>query len=85
MFWLRNKKIIFCCTLLKRLGLLLCTFFEKNLFFLNHFICKIELSYVFTISMFSTAETAWKVNYLIKTGVFLLFVIIYVPPIVLDS
>ena len=35
------------------------------------------------------AEYSWilhgKVNYLIKTGVFLLLVIIYVPTIILDS
>ena len=49
---------------------------------------KVELSYDFTINMFSTAENLHgKVNYHIKKRMFffLLFVIIYVPPIILDS
>ena len=33
-------------------------FFEKNYFLFKSFV-KIKLSYVFTINMFSTAETAW--------------------------
>ena len=53
-------------------------FRKKNLF--KSFV-KVELSYVFTINMFSTAENC----YLIKMGVFLLLVIIYVPPIILES
>ena len=59
--------------------------FRKKFFLFKSFV-KIKLSYVFTINMFSTAgKLHGKVNYLIKTGVFLLFVIIYVPPIILDS
>ena len=56
--------------------------FEKKSF---KVFVEIELSYVFTINMFSTAETAWKSELSDKTGVFLLFVIIYVPPIILNS
>ena len=61
--------------------------FRKKTSFLFKSFVKIELSYVFTITcnMFSTAKLHGKANYLIKTGVFLLFVIIYVPPIILDS
>ena len=33
---------------------------------------KLELSYVFTINMFTIVETAWKVKYLINAGVFCL-------------
>ena len=47
---------------------------------------KIELSYVFTINMFSTAENCiekWII--LLKQVFFLLLVIIYVPPIILNS
>ena len=40
-------------------------------FFIFKSFAKIELSYVFTINMFSTAEKCMeKLNYLIKTGVF---------------
>ena len=40
--------------------------FRKNYFLLKSFV-KVELSYVFTIKMFSTAENCMKkVNYLIK-------------------
>ena len=35
-------------------------------FLFKSFVKKKELSYVFTINMFSTAETAWEVNYYIK-------------------
>ena len=58
--------------------------FRKKNFLLKSFV-KIELSHVFTINMLSTAENCMEVNYLTKTGVFLLFVIIYVPLIILDS
>ena len=51
--------------------------FRKISFLFKSFV-KIELSYVFIINMFSTA----KVNYLIITVVFLLFVVL---PIILDS
>ena len=45
-----------------------------------------ELSYVFTINMFSTANTCTEKSIiLLKQLFFLLFVIIYVPPIILDS
>ena len=33
--------------------------FRKKFFLFKSFV-KVELSYVFTINMFSTAETAWK-------------------------
>ena len=39
--------------------------FRKFLFSFKSFV-KVELGYVFTIKMFSTAETAWKSEYLIK-------------------
>ena len=43
---------------LKRLGLQLWTFFDFFIFFLNHFksFVKVELSYVFTINLFTIAE-----------------------------
>ena len=47
----------------------------RILFLFKSFVKK-ELSYVFTKNMFSTAENC---------AFFLLFVIIYVPPIILDS
>ena len=60
--------------------------FRNKKYFLFKSFVKVELSYVFTINMFSTAEKLQgKVNYLIKIGVFLLLVIIYAPPITLDS
>ena len=62
--------------------------FRKKKSFLFKSFVKVELSYVFTIKMLSTAENYMrgKVNYLIKTGVFfLLLVIVYVPPIILDG
>ena len=48
------------------------SFFEKNIFFF--IICKNRIKLYFH-----------KVNYLIKKGIFLLLVIIYVPPKILDS
>ena len=60
-------------------------FFAKNYFLFKSFV-KIELKYVFTLNLFSTAETAWKseLSYQ-KRRFFPLLVIIYVPPIILDS
>ena len=59
--------------------------FENFSFLFKSFV-KLELSYVFTINMFSTAVTALKSKLSDKKQVFfLLFVIIYVPPIILDS
>ena len=34
--------------------------FQKEIYFLFKSFVKIELSYVFTINMYSTAKTAWK-------------------------
>ena len=60
-------------------------FRKKNIFFLNHCV-KEELSYVFTINLFTKAETARKSELSYKIGVcFLLLVIICVPPIIMDS
>ena len=55
----------------KRLSLQLRTFFEKFFFLFKSFV-KAELSYFFTINLFTLAENCMegKVNYLIKTGVF---------------
>ena len=58
-------------------------FRKKKKYFLFKSFVKVELSYVFTINMFSTAENCME-KY-IKIGVFLLLVIIYVPPIILNS
>ena len=62
--------------------------FRKKYFLFKSFV-KIELSYVFTINMFSTAESCMEqlygtVNYLIKTGDFSL-VKNCLPPIILDG
>ena len=57
-------------------------FRKKNLF--KSFV-KVELSYVVTINLISTAKNCMENELSYKTGVFLLFVIIYVPPIILDS
>ena len=52
-------------------------------YFLFKSFVKVELSYVFTINLFTIAgKLHGKVNYLIKTGV---LVIICVPPIIIDS
>ena len=57
--------------------------FRKFLFSFKSFV-KIELSFAFTINLFTIAENCnGNVNYLIKTGVFLLLVIIYVLPKIL--
>ena len=40
-------------------------FFRKKYFLFKSFV-KIELSYVFTINMFSTAESCMELSYLIK-------------------
>ena len=59
--------------------------FRKNTFFLNFFE-KIELSYIVTTNMISTAENCKEKWIILLKGVFfLLLVIIYVPPIILDS
>ena len=58
-------------------------FRKKNLF--KAFV-KVELSYVFTISIFTIAESARKSELLYQMGVCLLFlVIICVPPIIIGS
>ena len=55
-------------------------------YFLFKSFVKIELSYVFIINMFSTAENCMGSELLYKNGCFfLLFVIIYVHPIIIDS
>ena len=60
-------------------------FSEKKYFLFKSFV-KIELSYVFTINLFTIAETARKSELLYKIRVcFLLLVIICVPPIIIDS
>ena len=44
--------------------------FRKKIFPKNG-VCKVELSHVFSINLFTIAENCMeKVNYLIKTGVF---------------
>ena len=59
--------------------------FRKRYFLYKSFV-KVELSYVFTIYMFTIAETARKSELSYKIGVrFLLLVIICVPPIIIDS
>ena len=59
--------------------------FPKKKFLFKSFV-KVELSYVFTINLFSIAETALKSELSNKIGVcFLLLVIICVPPIIIDS
>ena len=59
--------------------------FWKKYFLFKSFV-KVELSSVFTINMFTIAETAWKSELSYKIGVcFLLLVIICVPPIIMDS
>ena len=57
--------------------------YPKKIFSFKSFV-KVELSYVVTINLFFTAETAWKSEFSYKTGAFPLFVIICVPPIILD-
>ena len=47
-------------TLLKEAKSVTLNIFRKNNSFLFKSFVKIELSYVFTINIFSTAETAWK-------------------------
>ena len=59
--------------------------FKKKKILFKSFV-KIELSYAFTINLFTTAEKCMEreLSYL-KTGVFLLLVIICVPPEILVS
>ena len=60
-------------------------FSEKKYFLFQSFV-KVELSYVFTINLFTIAETARESELLYKIGVcFLLLVIICVTPIIIDS
>ena len=55
-------------------------------YFLFKSFVKIELSLAFTINMLTIAETAWKSELSDKKQVvFLLLVIIWVPPKILDS
>ena len=57
-----------------------------RIFFLFKSFVKVELSYVFTMNLFTLAETARKSDLSYKIGVcFLLLVIICVPPIIIDS
>ena len=59
--------------------------FRKK-YFLFKSLVKVELSYIFKTIWSVQLETARKSSYLIKRGFFfLLLVIIYVPPIILDS
>ena len=59
--------------------------FWKNYFLFKSFV-KVELSYVFTINLFTIAETARKSELSYDIGVcFLWLVIICVPPIIIDS
>ena len=59
--------------------------FRKKYFLIKSF-GKLELSYNFTINMVSTAENCKeKLIILLNEVFFLLFVIIYVPLIILDS
>ena len=58
---------------------------QKKYFPFKSFV-KVELSYVFTINLFTIAETKRKSELSYKIGVcFLLLVIICVPPIIIDS
>ena len=60
-------------------------FLKKKKFLFKSFV-KVELSYVVTINLFLQLKTAWKRELSYKKKVFfLLFVIICVPPIILDS
>ena len=59
--------------------------FRKKKILFKSFV-KVELSYVFTINLFTIAETARKSELSYKIGVcFLLLIIICVPPIIIDS
>ena len=59
--------------------------FRKKYFLFKSFV-KIKLSYAFTINLFTIAETAWKSELSYKNRCFfLLSVIIWVPPEILDS
>ena len=60
-------------------------FRKKKIFSFKSYV-KVELSYVFTINLFTIAETARKNELSYKIRVcFLLLVIICVPPIIIDS
>ena len=59
--------------------------FRKKKYFLFKSFVKVELSYVFTIKMFSTAENCMESELSYQIGVFFpLLVIICFPPIILD-
>ena len=58
--------------------------FRKKYFLFKLFV-KVELCYVFTIKMFSTAENCKESELSYYNRCFLLLVIIYVPPIIVDS
>ena len=59
--------------------------FRKKYFLFKSFV-KVELSYVFTMNLFTIAATARKSELSYKIGVcFLLLVIICGPPIIIDS
>ena len=59
--------------------------FHKKYFLFKSFV-KVELSYIFTINLFTIAETARESELSYKIGVcILLLVIICVPPIIINS
>ena len=70
-------KAVISLPLIKETKSVTMNIFRFFYFLLKSFV-KVELSYVFTINLF----TIGKVNYLIKIGV---LVIICVPPIIIDS
>ena len=60
-------------------------FRKKNIFFFESFV-KVELSYVFTINLFTIAENCTESELSYKIGAcFVLLVFICVPPIIIDS
>ena len=57
----------------------------ENFYFLFKSFVKVELSYVFTIKMFSAAENCMEKRIILSNGcIFFLLVLICVPPIILD-
>ena len=71
-------------TILKELKSANMNIFQKKYFLFKSFL-KVELSYVFTINLFTKAETARKSELSYKIGVcILLLVIICVTPIIID-
>ena len=67
----KNKMCVYSKTCLKA-ACILCNYehFSKKKYFLFKSFVKVELSYVVTINLISTAENCMEVNYLIKTGAF---------------